>query len=422
MERIKDNEPITTRAVPRLAGTLCLLAATAAFAQNPPKAPAPATIAELRVRIQDILAETHVPGAGVALVGRGGPLWISGIGSADPGRGRPATADTLFFQGSIAKAFVSLSMLKLQEEGRLGLQDTLRSRAPEVEFDNPWEATDPVRIVHLLEHTSGWSDITNREGDWNPEPEPARRDALAHAAGSRTSRWRPGTFFSYSNLGPDVAAYLVEKSAGGSFEDYVSRAWFTPLGMKGAAYFRGPDQFPDVATGHLQDGAPLYPHFNVLTRPAGGLVASPRDMAALVEFLLNRGTYRGARLLPPSAIDRMERPTSSIAAAEGLATGYGLGNETTVWGNWVFHGHGGNVPGATADMAYLPGEGVGYALMINGENGYAMYLLEEAVRTYLTRGLTQPLPPGVAPVDKAQLAAGRDASSSATSPTEATPM
>ncbi len=43
-----------------------------------------------------------------------------------------------------------LSVLKLQQEGRLNLQDTLRSRTPEVEFVNPWEATNPVRIVNLL--------------------------------------------------------------------------------------------------------------------------------------------------------------------------------------------------------------------------------------------------------------------------------
>lgn len=405
MKPITDVTCAAASAVARLAGPLCLLTAAAAFAQNPSKAPDPANLSELRARIGDILAETHVPGAGIALVGRDGPLWIAGVGSADPARGKPATGDTLFFQGSIAKAFVSLSVLKLQEEGRLCLQDTLRSRAPEVEFDNPWEATDPVRIVHLLEHTSGWSDLTDREGDWNSDPEPSRRDALARALGSRTSRWKPGMFFSYSNLGPDVAAYLVEKSAGVTFEDYVSRAWFAPLGMKGASYFRGPDRMPDVAPGHRQDGSPLYPHFNILTRPAGGLVASPRDMAALVEFLLDRGTFRGAHLLPASAIDRMERPTSSLAAAEGLATGYGLGNETTVWRHWVFHGHGGSVPGASADFAYLPDEGVGYALMINGENGYAMYLIEEAVRTYLTRGLTPPRPPGTAPADEAQLSA-----------------
>ncbi len=79
-------------------------------------------------------------------------------GRPGPGRRRrldPATADTLFRIGSVSKGFVSLSILKLQAEGRLNLQDTLRSRAPDLGVFDPWEATDPVRIVHLLGHNGG---------------------------------------------------------------------------------------------------------------------------------------------------------------------------------------------------------------------------------------------------------------------------
>jgi CubicO group peptidase (beta-lactamase class C family) len=49
--------------------------------------------------------------------------------------------------------------LKLQEEGKLNLNDKLRDLAPEIYFENKWEETHPVRLVHLLEHTTGWDDI-----------------------------------------------------------------------------------------------------------------------------------------------------------------------------------------------------------------------------------------------------------------------
>jgi hypothetical protein len=138
-------------------------------------------------------------------------------------------------------------------------------------------------------------------------------------------------------------------------------------------------------------------------RPAGSIEASPRDMANCVEFFLGRGEFRGNRLLPSSAIDRMELPTSTYAAAEGLAIGYGLGNSATVWRNWVFHGHGGAVPGGLATLAYLPKEGVGYAIMINSENGNAINRLENAVRAYLLRGMKAPAPPPSESPDQAQV-------------------
>ena len=68
----------------------------------------------------------------------------------------PLTAETLFRIGSVSKSFAALAALKLQEEGKLKLTDTVRQWVPEVAFTNPWEATDPVRLVHLMEHTTGF--------------------------------------------------------------------------------------------------------------------------------------------------------------------------------------------------------------------------------------------------------------------------
>jgi CubicO group peptidase (beta-lactamase class C family) len=396
--------PRKTQMAPCFTVVLLLLSAATAFPEIPSQAPAPNTIAVLRLQIEKVLKDTGTPGAGIALVGRGGPIWAAGIGLADTAQNRPATEDTLFPIGSISKSFVALSVLKLQQEGRLNLQDTLRSRAPDVEFDNPWEATNPIRIVDLLEHTTGWDDSTPHEGEWDPVPETTRHDGMAFYPPSRTSRWRPGTSFSYSNLGPGVAAYVVERISGEKFEDYVARTWFGPLGMTGAFYLGNPGAPFPMATLYGAGGGAVHPHFNVLTRPSGGIVASPRDMANYVEFYLNRGTYRGTRFLKTEAIDRMERPTSTYAAAEGVETGYGLGNYSTDWGNWIFHGHGGAVPGALAEMHYLPREGIGYAVMINCENGYAMYRLEEVVRTYLVRNLKPPPTAPFGSVDETQMA------------------
>src|SRR4051812_3927031 len=128
--------------------------------------------------VEGVLRRTNTPGAAIALVRRGEPVWLRGIGIADVASGRPVTPDTLFRVGSTSKIFAALAVLKLQEERRLDLQDTLRARAPDLEFTNPWESEHPVRIVHLLEHTAGWDDWPVAEYARRLEMDGTLRDGL----------------------------------------------------------------------------------------------------------------------------------------------------------------------------------------------------------------------------------------------------
>ena len=99
----------------------------------------------------------------IAIVSRDEEEWVAGLGRADVSANKPVSAETLFRIGSTSKAFAALAALKLQEEGKLKLTDTVRQRGPEVAFANSWEASDPVRLVHLMEHTTGFDDIHLRE-------------------------------------------------------------------------------------------------------------------------------------------------------------------------------------------------------------------------------------------------------------------
>jgi CubicO group peptidase (beta-lactamase class C family) len=358
------------------------------------KAPTPRTTAEFQEQIERVLAETHTPGVGVAIVKREGPEWVAGIGLADVAANKPVTPETLFRIGSVSKSFVSLSVLKLQQEGKLNLQDTLRSRAPDLEFANPWEATDPIRIVNLLEHTSGWDDLSLREFADNPAKELTLQEGLAYDPKSRVSRWKPGTRYSYTNSGPAAAAYVVEKVTGQRFEDYVEQNWFKPLGMDTASYFDTPEVQDRLTKLYHRDGKTPFPYWHFIMRPALSVNASAKELANYVQFYLNRGSFGGIQLLPPAAIDRMEEPSSTFAAREGLKAGYGLSNRTVIRNQWQYHGHSGSVPGGLTELAYLPDAGVGYVFMINSGSDTAFVQIGNLIRAYITRTLATPaLPP-----------------------------
>jgi len=358
----------------------------------------PRTIPALQARIREILAETKTPGIGIAIVSRDSVLWAAGIGTADVAAGRAATDTTLFRIGSTSKAFVSLMMLLLEQEGRLSLDDPVWAHAPELVFRNKWEDTDPIRIVHLLEHATGWDDLALRDYALN-DSTISLRDGLAYNPKTRTSRWRPGTRVAYCNSGPPVAAYLAEKLVGRPFEDLVRERLFLPIGMTTATYFR-PDQPERLATLYKNDGVTPEYYWHILARPAGAINASARDMAAYVRFLLNRGTVGDSRILPVETIERMELPRTSITARSGLGLGYGLHLATYVDSGWVWVGHDGGVNGGLTNMAYRPDQGVGFAFMINSGNGKAYERISRIVRDYLTQDEPAPEPPPVAPVSQ----------------------
>ncbi len=371
------------------------LHAATCFAQTPTPASPPAqSIEELRKQLEKILKDTHTPGMSVAIVHRTGPEWIAGLGLSDVAAHRATTPETLFRIGSTSKAFASLSILKLANEGKLSLEDPVRKIAPEVWFANSWEASDPVLVVDLLEHTTGWDDLHLREYA-KDAPDMSLRDALDYDHHSRISRWRPGTRMSYCNSGPAAAAYIVEKISGQHFEDYVSQNFFLPIGMRTATYL-----FPTTGTLtnlYHPDGRTPYPYWNIIYRPAGSINASANDMAAYVQFYLNRGSSNGQEVIPAAAIDRMEIPTRTWAAKEGLQAGYGLSNYWSIHEGFVYHGHNGGVEGGLTEMAYLPDYGVGYFYSINTGNGDAFEIIGKAIRAYVTRELQKPvLPPASA--------------------------
>jgi hypothetical protein len=151
-------------------------------------------------------------------------------------------------------------------------------------------------------------------------------------------------------------------------------------------------------------------------RPAGAINASAKDMAAYLEFYLNRGAANRKQLVPSLDIDRMESPKSTWAAKEGLKAGYGLSNFWSIENGFVYHGHDGGVDGGLTDMAYLPEYGVGYFFSINSESGDAFEKIGKAIRAYMTQNLQKPAVPPVAqlPVDAADYAGWYEPDSSRT--------
>ncbi len=370
---------------------LLLLLACARFAYAA-DAGAPGNLDELNERIEKIRKDSGTPAIGIALVDRGGPYWVASVGKADLKTGRAADADTLFRIGSISKMFAALAVLKLAEEGKLSLDDKVRDRVPDVHFENPWEDTHPVRIAHLLEHTTGWDDMHFVEYAHSAPDTLSLEDSLPVHPHSRTSRWPPGTRHAYCNSGAAVAAYIVETVTGKRYEDYIAESFFTPLDMPSTSYFK--TALYDERGATLYQGIAAQPYWGLLYRPAGSVNSSARDMARLVHFFLRRGSVAGTAIVSPASIDRMETPATTLGAAAGIRSGYGLANYSSGFraSNAAFHGHNGGVIGGLSELAYSDELGQGYVVMLNSGNGAALGQVSELLRAYLLKDRAQATP------------------------------
>lgn len=360
---------------------LSLLYATLSSVQAQEKS-TPGTVAELKIAIEKVLEQTKTPAVGLALINRDSSVWISALGKANIEHNIKATENTMFRIGSTSKMFVSLAILKLQEEGRVSLRDKVKDLVPEIEFKNPWSKTSPIVVEHLLEHTTGWDDMHLVDYALN-DPNLTLKEGLDFHPDSRTSRWIPGTRMSYCNSGPPVAAYIIEKITGQTFEDYIQEHFFEPMGMEHMTYFAS-DQYKLLGATLYKDGEPQK-YWNISVRPSGAINASPKDMANMLQFFINRGRVDSLQLISEASLKRMETPTSSTGAKAGLEYGYGLSNYSSSHKRFVYRSHNGGVNGGLTDFSYLPEHKLGYAVMINSGNTNALSRITKLIREFQTK-------------------------------------
>lgn len=168
------------------------------------------------------------PGVAVAVVKDGKVVFKKGYGMANLEYDLPITTKTVFQIASVSKQFTAFAIYLLEKEGKLSLEDDIRKYLPEVQ-----EVGQPIRIRHLLGHTSGVRDqaallalASLHSGDVNSTPH-----ILRLISRQRELNFTPGSQFLYSNTGYTLLAEIVKRRSGQSFAAFAKKNIFQPLGM-----------------------------------------------------------------------------------------------------------------------------------------------------------------------------------------------
>ena len=193
-------------------------------------------VADSEPQVDKIFAKwtDATPGCAVGVAVSGRPALTKAYGMADLEHDVKNTPDTIFEAGSVSKQFTAASVLLLAREGKLSLDDPARKHIPELP-----DTAAPVTIRHMLNHTSGlrdWGSVAGIAG-W---PRTTRVHTHAHVleivSRQRALNFTPGTRWSYSNSGYNLAAILVSRVGGMPFAEFTKARIFDPLGMKDSSW------------------------------------------------------------------------------------------------------------------------------------------------------------------------------------------
>ncbi len=330
--------------------------------------PAAPVIATYRARIPGLMAEQGVPGLAVALVDADRTLWVEGFGHVDGGGSAPVNADTIFSVQSMSKLFTATAVMRAAAAGRLDLDAPITTYLPEFTVHSAFEEHPERKITlrMLLSHTAGFTHeapIGN-----NNELDPGSFDDHVRSIADTWLRFPVGTGYAYSNLGIDLAGYILQRVEGRPFSEVMRESLLEPLGMERSTFDRTAIRSADNrAVGHVHP-YPKPPLYEPMTA-AGGLYASPADLARFLRFELNGGTIDGRVVLDSKRLDEMETVPPPRA---GAPAGYALGVVRHRWNRWEQRPdlleHGGGGFGFLSDMWWLPQLGIGVAIVTNSQD------------------------------------------------------
>jgi CubicO group peptidase (beta-lactamase class C family) len=344
----------------------------------------PVDMKALTDSIEKIIQEEHITGLMLGITTNDSVLFSGGFGYADISTKRPVDEHTLFRLGSVTKMFVSLGIMKLVNEGKLNLNDELAKVAPEVPFSNEWERTDPVRIVHLLEHSSGFDDIQlNRMYSLDTSTYTDAEMMLVQK-NSLHCRWKPGERQSYSNPNYAILGYIIRKLSGNPYDQYLTETILKPLGMNHSNFNLRSKGANDTKEYIYKNGQPMQvPSVTIMCGPAGALWSSASDMIKFLQLFLKKG----APLFNEQTITEIETTHSPLCANIHLKSTYALGNFMfNMKGEYPWRGHAGIVGTCYSSCYYCPELHTGFVLSSNSNK--ANTRIEELISSYFEQHKT----------------------------------
>ena len=336
--------------------TLIALLSNATWAQVPDKA----KVAAGAERAWEKVTKAYVgpaPGCAAAVSLNGEVVFEKAFGLADLEHNVPNTPQTIFESGSVAKQFTAAALFLLQQDGKLSIDDPVKKYIPELP-----DYGLPLTIRHLLNHTAGlrdWGTVLSLTGAGRGERVINQNLALDVIIHQRALDFTPGSEYSYSNSGYNLAAIIVERVSKQKFPAFVEERLFKPVGMKNSSWRDDYQRLvPGRAQAYSRQGNGPWrlnmPFMNVYGN--GGMLTTVGDWMKWNAMLDSQSL--GAALVNALETQGVLNDGRKIAYALGLTIDKYKGLKDV--------SHGGSTAGYQTFLARYPDNKVSVGVMCNG--------------------------------------------------------
>ena len=304
--------------------------------------------------VNDVLTDTDVPSASIAIVEDGRIAYLQAYGDARLDPRKAARPEMRYSIGSISKQFTAAAILLLQERGKLSLDDKVAKFIPDLTRANE------VTIRHLLSHTSGYQDYWPQ--DYVPPfmLQPITASRILDLWARKPLDFDPGTKWQYSNTNYVIAGVIVEKASGKRMLDFLHQNIFDPLGMKSVTNTDQEKLGDSDPTGYMRYAlGPLRPapkEGKGWLFAAGELAMTASDLAKWDISIIDQ------TVLKPSSYKQFE---TEVLLNNGAGTRYGLGVDVTLESERRMLGHSGEISGFTSQNTVFPDDRVAIVVLTN---------------------------------------------------------
>lgn len=322
-------------------------------------------------------SEKNIPGIAYGIVVDGELVIDSALGVINRERELPATTKSAFRIASMTKSFTAMAIMKLVEDGKVGLQDPAYRHVPEMEnLAYPTVDSPPITVENLLTMTAGFPE-DNPWGDRQLDEPVSMLQDLINSGISFSNP--PSHRFEYSNTGYAILGMIISNATGMPYQEYIKKNILQPLGMTETywEFSRVPED--QLAIGYAPDSLTLAPMLHDGSYGAmGGLITSIEDFSKYVSFHLSAWPPRSGPEDGPvqrSSVRKMHEPHYPRLYAEATdwndepcpvmgGYGYGLGISTNCKGTRRIS-HGGALPGFGSNYVFYPDLGIGLMAFCN---------------------------------------------------------
>lgn len=307
----------------------------------------------------------NIPGIAIGILRNDSVVYAEGLGVKSINTGDSITTKSIFHMASVSKPFTATAIIQLLEQGKLDLNDRLIKYIPHFKMAD--DRYKDITIKHILTHTSGIPDVEDYE--WSkPQYDTDAAKRYASSFSEAILDFEPGTEYNYSNAAYDLLANVISLLSGMTFEDYMKKFIFEPVGMTNSTFYTPEVQdhlatTPHVLNDSLQITTGYHYPYNRRHAPSSTLQSNVEDMLKWARVNLNRGEIDGKRIFSEDSYDLLT--SSQVETEWGLNRVLGWGIRDV--GEYKVINHSGGDDGYLSFFAFVPEKNLGFVMMANND-------------------------------------------------------